>query len=790
MFFSFFTALSVVASLGHAYPGKLQSRDVPASELNQFNLWAQYAAATYYEKDYTAKLGNKLCCSKGNCPKVEEIGATVSYDFSDSTITDTTGFVAVDHTNSAVVLAFRGSVSVRNWISDAILNPDYELVVVGHSLGAAAAALTVADLRGKGYPSAKLYAFASPRVANAALAKYITAQGNNFRFTHTNDPIPKLPLLSMGYVHVSPEYWITSPNNSTVSTSEIKVIDGDVSFDGNNRTVLARYATAQFVPAPSDLITKKGHAGINVRYKEVPAGICEQDPSVKSYSGYADVGKDEHIFWWFFEARNGDPKDAPLTVWINGGPGSSSMLGLFQELGPCGVDHDGNVFNNPHSWSNVSNMLFVDQPATVGLSYTSPIPAYQDSDGNIVQLPSEECPDYAQGLGTCGTYSKPDIALVPNTTANVAPNMWKTLQGFMGAFPQYSRNGFNFATESYGGHYGPVFNEYFVKQNAKKAHGSIRIDLENVLIGNGWFDPLIQYQAYYNFSIFPGNTYDFNPYNESVQAEWYNNLYGEGNCVDQTLECYATGRNDICSAADNFCASKVESLYDTYSGRDEYDMRELTPDPFPYEFYVDYLNSPKVQAAIGAYQNFSESSGTVSNAFGSTGDDDRESGTIESVKKLLEAGVQVLLYFGDADFNCNWLGGQVIAEEINARGYEHAGFVNITTSDGVVHGQVRQSDLFSFVRIYESGHEVPFYQPLAALEMFERVVTRKDIATGKKHMKPHGGYRTHGTPTSEYREGNSTVVLEVLDSDATYNTTLNGPNPSSSASIRLRRSGH
>jgi hypothetical protein len=56
-------------------------------------------------------------------------------------------------------------------------------------------------------------------------------------------------------------------------------------------------ASAQFVSAPSDLITKKGHAGINVRYKEVPAGICEQDPNVKSYSGYADVGENEHIFW-------------------------------------------------------------------------------------------------------------------------------------------------------------------------------------------------------------------------------------------------------------------------------------------------------------------------------------------------------------------------------------------------------------------------------------------------------------------------------------------------------------
>ena len=61
--------------------------------------------------------------------------------------------------------------------------------------------------------------------------------------------------------------------------------------------LLLSSASAQFVQAPTDLITKEGHAGINVRYKEVPAGICEQDPSVKSYSGYADVGEHEHIFW-------------------------------------------------------------------------------------------------------------------------------------------------------------------------------------------------------------------------------------------------------------------------------------------------------------------------------------------------------------------------------------------------------------------------------------------------------------------------------------------------------------
>lgn len=79
----------------------------------------------------------------------------------------------------------------------------------------------------------------------------------------------------------------------------------------------ASLVAAQFVPAPTDLTTKEGYAGINVRYKQVPEGVCELDPNVKSYSGYADVGQDQHVFWWFFEARNQDPSEAPLTVWVS-----------------------------------------------------------------------------------------------------------------------------------------------------------------------------------------------------------------------------------------------------------------------------------------------------------------------------------------------------------------------------------------------------------------------------------------------------------------------------------------
>ena len=530
---------------------------------------------------------------------------------------------------------------------------------------------------------------------------------------------------------------------------------------------------AQFVSPPTDLKTAKGYADISVRYKQVPAGICEQNPKVKSFSGYADVAEDQHIFWWFFEARNVDPATAPLTVWINGGPGSSSMIGLFQENGPCTVDSDGNVLDNPYSWSNVSNMIYIDQPTQTGFSYSIPIPGYTDDDGAVITLPGNDCPDYAASTGTCGTYSYPNITLTANSTAGAAPNFWKTLQGFMGAFPQYSRHGFHFTSESYGGHYGPVFSEYIETQNAKNISGAHEIHLESVLIGNGWYDPLIQYQAYYNFTVYPGNTYDYSPFNASLAMQMYNNVYGSGNCVDQITDCAIRGDNEVCSVADDFCATEVESFYDTYSHRDEYDIRELQPDPFPPEFYVDYLNTPEVQAAIGAFQNFTEGANIVT--FSSTGDDGREDFTLEDVSKLLDQGIYVMMYAGDADFNCNWLGGQAVANLINPSGFSAAGYANISSSNGVIHGQVKQSGTFGFARIYNSGHEVPFYQPLVSLELFERTIRGLDVETGKRRVT--SGYRTKGTRESLYREGNSTVQFKKVDENATYNTTTNVPNP-------------
>ncbi|KAL9070016.1 MAG: hypothetical protein Q9157_005967 [Trypethelium eluteriae] len=420
-------------------------------------------------------------------------------------------------------------------------------------------------------------------------------------------------------------------------------------------------------------------------------------------------------------------------------------------------------------------MIFIDQPIQTGLSYSVPTPGYVDPEGDkIVNLPDNTCPDWASDWD-CGTYSRADQTTTANSTLDAAPNVWKTLQGFMGVFPQYARDGFHFATESYGGHYGPVFAKYFKDQNSRLFNASSparEISLESVLIGNGWYDPLIQNEAYYNFSVDPGNSYDILLDKEHAHM-MYNAIYGPENCRDQTLQCYNTSRQDVCQDADNFCSNEVEAIYKDFLHRDVYDVRELSPDPIPPDWHADYLNTERIQKAIGAYVNYTSDSASVSQSFSDTGDDSRVFSIIQDMRDLVAANLTVVMYFADADFECNWIGGYAVAEEIGVPGFEKAGFVNITTDDDIVHGQVKQVGKFSFVRIFESGHSAPFYQPLVSMEMVKRAINGFDIAIGKTKVGPT--YQTVGSPTSTYHEGNATVQYKPLPSDAFYNTTTNEP---------------
>lgn len=183
-----------------------------------------------------------------------------------------TGYVAVDRTRALTVLAFRGSGSVRNWLANldvrkvnvdicpgcrahagfwkswteartgviaALLKaaqdyPSFKVVVVGHSLGGAIASFAAAEIRNKGV-NADLYTYGAPRIGGSSLSNYITNQnrGGNFRVTHTDDPVPRLPPLLLGFEHISPEYWITSPNDAATTVNDVTRLEGSRNTDGN-----------------------------------------------------------------------------------------------------------------------------------------------------------------------------------------------------------------------------------------------------------------------------------------------------------------------------------------------------------------------------------------------------------------------------------------------------------------------------------------------------------------------------------------------------------------------------
>ncbi|PNS13881.1 Carboxypeptidase Y [Sphaceloma murrayae] len=442
-------------------------------------------------------------------------------------------------------------------------------------------------------------------------------------------------------------------------------------------------STAQFVTSePSGWTTKIGAANVPVRYKQVPNGICETNATVKSFSGYADVSKEHHVFFWFFEARKVAPAKAPLTVWISGGPGTSSMVGLFNENGPCRIDSDLNVVNNPWSMSEVSNVLYIDQPGDVGFSYSNPVPGYINTQTTIFsQLPSNSCPDYAEKFGTCGTYGYANPVGVLNSTAAAAPVFYRALQGFLGAFPTYARRNINFATSGYGGHFLPLYSQYFERRNKQLGTGKNArkpVSVSSLAINAGTIKPTLAYQYVYNYTI--DNPYGVTILPSQTEVDRLNNvLNGKGNCLDRARSCNRVNRIDVCEDAYTYCEAE---LYDVYATSDRAldDIRYSVTSETTPTAYTKYLNQASVRSAIGAYVTYMDFNYAVSRAFLASGELVKTAGVIAALKAMLKQGKAVMLYGGDADVLTPWTGTEAVANNMNPANWNSAGYASISVA--------------------------------------------------------------------------------------------------------------
>jgi hypothetical protein len=119
--------------------------------------------------------------------------------------------------------------SVSTALASAVAaHPSYSIIATGHSLGAAVSTLGASYLRKEGY-AIDLYTYGSPRVGNKALVAFVTDQaGTEYRVTHYDDPVPRLPPILFSYRHTSPEYWLSTGSAETVdyTVSQIAVCEG------------------------------------------------------------------------------------------------------------------------------------------------------------------------------------------------------------------------------------------------------------------------------------------------------------------------------------------------------------------------------------------------------------------------------------------------------------------------------------------------------------------------------------------------------------------------------------
>ncbi|KAF4532133.1 hypothetical protein B566_EDAN004139 [Ephemera danica] len=195
---------------------------------------------------------------------------------------------------------------------------------------------------------------------------------------------------------------------------------------------------------------------------------------VVSYSGYFTVNKkcNSNLFFWFFPAQVGY-KTAPVLLWLQGGPGATSLFGLFTENGPLMVLKGQKLAKRKYTWSKTHSVLYIDNPAGTGFSFT-------DDDAGYARNQSD-----------------------------VARDLYSALQQFFTLFPDLQKNEFFVTGESYAGKYVPAIS---YKIHTENPAAKLKINFQGMAIGNGLMDPehMLHYGDYlYQLGIIDSNARDF-----------------------------------------------------------------------------------------------------------------------------------------------------------------------------------------------------------------------------------------------------------------------------------------
>ncbi|GAB2216526.1 hypothetical protein Droror1_Dr00024301 [Drosera rotundifolia] len=393
------------------------------------------------------------------------------------------------------------------------------------------------------------------------------------------------------------------------------------------------------------------------------------------YSGYVtiDEATGKTFFYYHVEAEK-TPETKPLVLWLNGGPGCSSLaFGAMEELGPFRVHSNGmTLFQNLNAWNQYANIVFLESPAHVGFSYTN---------------------------------TTSDLTTGDDQTAK--DNM-VFLLNWLERFPEYKGRNFYIAGESYAGHYVPQLAHQIIQHNKG---GKNSINFKGILMGNAVIndetDSPGMYEYWWTHALISDQAHDmimqqcdFSP-NATFQTEA---CLSAAYLAEKTFEDI-----NIYNIYASFCEN--DSLSTNYHNRSLKVFDECSDN-----YVENYMNMPEVQKALHAnvtnlpydweecvsekilhYQQSAET-------------------TIPYIKEALASGLRVWMFSGDVD-------GRVpvtsTKESIKKIGLTLKDQLHPWYVGGEVAGYVETyNEGFIFFTVRGAGHMVPSYQGKRALAMF------------------------------------------------------------------------
>lgn len=540
------------------------------------------------------------------------------------------------------------------------------------------------------------------------------------------------------------------------------------------------------------------------------------------FSGHLQISDVKRIYYSLVEAKS-RAREAPLVIWMNGGPGCSGMVSFLTQIGPFSLispendlPTEENLENllemNPHSWNNLANVLFIEQPIGVGYSYT---------------LSSTSSIKYSD-----------ELSAVDNLLA---------IEAFFERFPDFQEQDIYLASQAYGGH--------FTIQLLEKIHWfSKGKDLYNrikgIAIGNPFVDfntgYVAQAEALWGMQLIPRTLWK--PFKDAMctDIQTYPEFLASKKGCKQMFDAIlsSVGRFidlnninfDVCKKSDKLSSSSInrgkiemnrpsahfagtstiiqrrfhqlsngESLpksskngdyddnddgtddnwydIDDYAGILNFD-KEDQYEECVYHYMTAFLNRNDVREALHVPNHITwvecnedvQSEWPIEDFFGSSFTDFES--VVQRNQNLMSLNaseasdnpdpLRILIYSGDNDMICPTVGTQ---RWVNELPHDHTSlwrpwyFSNKATARGLG-GYVTQYDsMLSLVTLHDGGHMVAAYRPRQAYEMMSKFLFSEEFFVPPEEVKVLKLY--YSLTLQEYRLVDGEEQEGMLNSNST-----------------------